>query len=122
MGSGEGRDTARCVPDGAGGAECECDLGYVGDGYSCEDVAVSLGGLRWEFPCTSHYNSYLCYAVNTSSISMTLGEDQDVYYDVTLRFRGVVEQKTYAGGYVDPMNPYWLVGGTPTSDPWNQSS
>jgi len=101
---------------------------------TCASVAGSLTGLRWELPCSGTGSA----AVNCASrydggaavvkTAMVQGVD-GATYTVTLRFRGIIEQKTYAGGTrggATGAGPdggtnadFFLVGGTPAGDTWN---
>ena len=79
-------------------------------------TARALTGLRWELPCIARDGSSVC---STSSLSVsegTMGGARGERFDVTLRFRGVVEQKDYVGGRADGL---WYEGGTPVGDTWN---
>ncbi|HEY2902962.1 MAG TPA: calcium-binding EGF-like domain-containing protein [Polyangia bacterium] len=91
---------------------CVCNPGFTGDGITCTDVAAGLSGLRWELPCGADLGGHVCAA--TTAVSMTaLKGDVGKTYNVTLRFRGVVEQRTYTGGTTDG---YWVAGAlAPTS-------
>jgi hypothetical protein len=73
-----------------------------------DDVAASLQGLRWEMPCKPQHGD-ICESTEMKYVkTATLAGSTSSTYDVTLRFRGVVEQNTYAGGSADA---YWYVGG-----------
>ena len=86
-------------------------------GCACNsDVAASLQGLRWEMPCKPQHAD-ICEAVVDKPVkTATLGGDTSATYDVTLRFRGVVEQEAYEGGTADS---YWYVGGHAADTNWN---
>lgn len=78
-------------------------------------VATSLGGLRWNLPCTTPFNEDNCNTTDPSAVTATLGGASGTY-QVTLRFRGVVEGKTYTGGSTEgPFN----IGGVPATDGFN---
>jgi hypothetical protein len=104
-----------------GSATCACHPGYAGDGQTCAAIAVSLHGARWELPCISDdSNPSVC---NTDpepgfALSTTVTGPVGRSYDVTIRFRGVVEPKTYYGGTPDSSTP-WYVGGAPSYSNWN---
>ena len=108
-----------------GGAACAAGAYCAGDG--CVDVATSLSGLRWELPCTGAHGSVNCPCAATDTHMTTLQGTTGTTYDVTLHFRGIVEQKTYSGGTpggateeVDGGDPsLFISGGTPASDTWN---
>ncbi|MCC6749967.1 MAG: hypothetical protein IT371_20040 [Deltaproteobacteria bacterium] len=105
------------IPDG-GAAKCTCKPGYEGDGKTCTDVAATLSGLRWDLPCTSGTSDgTACTTSPKVTHSATLGGASSKTYLVELRFRGVVEQKTYNGGTND--GALWQVGGTPAGDTYN---
>ena len=100
---------------------------------TCEDVAKNLAGLRWELPCNNSGNP--CTTASGASASETLTANiagtTGTTYNVTLRFRGVVEPRTYPGFQpggaqgVDPdggTNAQYFVSDTETpslSDPEN---
>jgi hypothetical protein len=78
-------------------------------------VASDLDALRVEAPCTNG-GSPICTASTTVSESVTMGGESGAVYDVTLRMRGVVEQKTYTGG---EQSGLFYAGGTPAADGYN---
>jgi hypothetical protein len=80
-------------------------------------LAEELVELRLEVPCTNDA-SPVCSAAFEGR-SAAIGGDPQKLYDVTLRIRGVVEQKSYTGGVQDGL---FLVGGTPASDGYNVMS
>ena len=90
--------------------ECVCASGYVLDGGSCENIAVVLGGLRWDLPCATAHAGDGCGASAKVMTSHSLGGSPETTYDVTLRFRGVVEYVTVTGGQLDGV---FCTGGTP---------
>ena len=76
-----------------------------------EDVAAALRGLRWEMPCKpGHRGPFCSAAVQKPVVTATLAGDPARQYDVTLRFRGVVEWEPYAGGTSEAP---WYIGGQP---------
>jgi hypothetical protein len=79
------------------------------------EVFESLNGLRWELPCSNNFNGY-CDTPEPQAKETHLSGPSGAQYDVTLRFRGVVEEKSYADGVADG---HWLVGGAPASDLYN---
>ena len=100
---------------------------------ACQTIAASLGGLRWALPCTTPSNGTNCSTAVDGSIeeiqTTTLSGTSGQTYDVTLHFRGIVEQKNYSG-YEDGgavgaedgggSNPaFFINGGTPSGDTWN---
>jgi hypothetical protein len=108
---------ATCTQTGPGTNTCACNLGYVGNGMTCTAVAASLAGLRWELPCAAGSSGGSCTTAPSDTVMSTLGGVAGQSYNVTLRFRGVVEEKTYSGGTND--GAYWQVGGTPNNDTYN---
>ena len=107
---------ATCTPE-PGGRLCVCNPGWMGDGESCEDIATDLVGLRVELPCNSDPVVYSCTTVAESEAEGTLTGSADSSYDITLRFRGVVEQKSYFDE--EAADGYWREGGTPEIDTFN---
>jgi len=96
-----------------------CKAGQVKSGDGCADVAGTLDGLRWEMPCAGDDPvdpPRVCQTSKSATQSATLGGSPDVTYAVTLRFRGVVEEKGYLGGTKEE---HWQIGGTPAADPFN---
>jgi len=85
----------------------------------CVDVAASLSGLTWALPCTGEAGAQSCYTDPSQTVSATLGGAAGVTYDVTLRFRGVVEQKTYDKGCAGAGSGLWVSGGAPANDSYN---
>ncbi|MCA9709747.1 MAG: hypothetical protein KDK70_28165, partial [Myxococcales bacterium] len=115
------RDNGGCDPnatcdDRSGAIECTCNPGYEGDGQRCS-VAASLPTLRIELPCQrSGCGSAYCEADGFVEDMGMLAADPTVTFAVTLRLRGVVEEKAYSGGVSDGL---WNEGGSPVNDPWN---
>jgi hypothetical protein len=66
----------------------------------CQDVAGSLSGLRWELPCTTP-SPTICPTVSKVVLTASLGGPSGSAFDVTLRFRGVVEARNYTGRVTD---------------------
>lgn len=97
--------------------ECTCNEGYTGDGYTCV-VVPALATLRWEMPCLPQLCGEACETelAETADAEVLTGEP-GVLYDVTLRIRGVVEEKTYLGGTEDG---HWHEGGEPADDAFNE--
>jgi hypothetical protein len=63
-------------------------------------VAAALNGLRWELPCIAAVTDpSLCTTQSTNIVkTATLQGTAGKTYVVKLRFRGVIEPKTYTGG------------------------
>lgn len=81
------------------------------DSAGYRDVAAALQGLRWEMPCKpGHQGPFCSAAVQKPVVTATLAGDPGRQYDVTLRFRGVVEWEPYADGTAEE---HWYVGGRP---------
>ncbi len=104
-----------------------CDPGSICQS-GCVNVAGSLSGLRWELPCTADGpQAEVCITNAVQTQTATLQGTSGQSYDVTLHFRGIVEQKTYNGsappdaGLADGgSNPgFYVVGGSPNADDWN---
>lgn len=79
---------------------------------------TQLQGARIELPCKGVISSVACSADQTTDVFAFEGQP-GVTYSVTLRFRGVVEQTTYAGGVQDG---YFYTGGTVGVAGWNTFS
>jgi len=90
-----------------------CTATQVLDGNVCLDVATALQGLRIEMPCKpANKKPEQCNAaVARPSKAVQLGGKAGQAYDVTLRFRGVVEPAAYAGGQ---LNNFFNAGGKPS--------
>ena len=98
-------------------------------GSDCVAPAAALDGQRWDLRCGENYGSNSCrlYPPGTSSCpengyypiyrSLTFGGQSGTVYDLTLRFRGVVEPKTYTGG--TPAGDNFYIGGTPSPSNFN---
>ncbi len=81
-------------------------------------IASVLDGLRWEMPCASTaIADYKCEPTNElfSSTAQLEGHKGETHR-VTFRFRGVVEQESYAGGEQDGS---WYQGGAPNDGNYN---
>lgn len=99
-----------CTLSGLLLAACEHDDNSV--------IAGQLDGLRWELPCTEPGPSSVNCAtpesdIETNVITGTAG----ARYQVTLHFRGVVEQKTYTN--TTATDGLWAEGGTPDPGTFN---
>jgi hypothetical protein len=96
-------------------------LVFVSYLYSCRrsrDVAGALNGLRWELRCEPGGSPRIaCGTTPKAIVAATLRGSQDQHYLVELRFRGVVEEKSYTGGSND--GAHWQIGGAPERDPYN---
>lgn len=111
---------------GGGGAGGSAGTGGAGPIASGTPAAV-LDGLRWELPCARPEGDGQlgCYWDSTKfqkswELVKTFGGDPAKTYQVKLRFRGVVEPRTYvdADGKNVTTNtkPRFLVGGHPRTD------
>jgi hypothetical protein len=96
-------------------AVCTCNAGFWGDGLTC--AALELDTLRVELPCNAvGCGTGGCVMKNENEATRMLVGDPTVVYDVTLRVRGVVEQKSYQGPGQDG---YFHPDATPVADGWN---
>lgn len=113
-------------PNHCGSCATKCNPGFICSS-GCQDVAGSLSGLRWELPCLSSLNAQVCVTKTTQTQVASLSGASGVFYNVTLHFRGVVEQKTYSGGGAPDggladggvNTGFYVVGATPAADDWN---
>jgi hypothetical protein len=92
-------------------------VGYLCAANQCNDVAGTLSGLLWQLPCTGTGDDSSCPTNANATVSTTLGGNSGITYDVSLRFRGVVEQKTYLGGCGDGST--WLGEAADNGDTYN---
>jgi hypothetical protein len=100
---------ARSLETADAGALDAADAGATDAGAL--DAAASLDGLRWELPCTKAVaDPTVCETLPSVSTSATMGGVPGTTYEVSLRFRGVVEISLYDGGAADG---YWQIGGAP---------
>lgn len=78
--------------------------------------ASPLNGLRWELPCAAPYSDGIgCFCPNETLVTANMDGSPYAIYDISLRFRGVVETKEYTGGTND--GAFWQVGGSfPATD------
>jgi len=94
-------------------AGCDSDETITG-----EDPVADIDGLRVELPCTAPGNASVnCYTPDADDESTTISGEAGTTYIVTIRVRGVVEQKTYTD-YTES-DGMWIVGGTPDGGSWN---
>jgi hypothetical protein len=105
-------ENATC-DDRSGTAVCTCNPGWTGDGMRCEvDAAFDL--LRYEVPCAGNgpgcTDDDFCITPNVVDDEATLAGTEGVTYELTVRVRGVVSEKSYAGGVADGS---WYIGGAP---------
>lgn len=109
---------ATCEPDPSGEvAVCDCNVGFVGNGVDCA-IAPVLETLRVEAECGFSALGY-CDAGDVEAEVVLVGEPGTLYV-VTLRVRGVVEERSYDGGAPDGL---WNPGGEIADgvDWWNRT-
>jgi hypothetical protein len=105
--------------------------GLVGTARTCSNPAQALVDQRLELACGPDTASETCSSLPTAGAacpeggkitrrSFTMGGRAGVVYNVTLRIRGVVEPKVYAGGRGP--GDHFYVGGTPTVTNYNSYS
>ncbi|HVU51457.1 MAG TPA: LamG domain-containing protein, partial [Polyangia bacterium] len=113
------RERPRVRHDGGATDGASADGASACDGEAtCVAVAGSLAGLLWQLPCTAAPSGPACATTPNTLQSATLAGQAGTTYDVTLRFRGIVEQKTYAGGCALGTGT-WLSGGADSGDTFN---
>jgi hypothetical protein len=76
-----------------------------------------LSGLQWVLPSTGAAVNGIMPCLSSSNVVAINGGDPTVTYNLTFRFRGVVEQKTYNGGTND--GAFFQIGGAPAGDGYN---
>jgi hypothetical protein len=124
-------DSAQDSPaDAADGGAADGDAAADADGHAsdgstacdgeatCVAVAGSLSGLLWQLPCTGAPSGPACPTTASTMQSATLAGAAGTTYDVTLHFRGIVEEKTYTGGCALGSGT-WLSGGADSGDTFN---
>ena len=83
-----------------------------------EDPVAEIDGLRVELPCLGPGNAGVnCDMPDADDESTTIVGEPGKEYVVTIRVRGVVEQKTYSDYYES--DGMWIAGGTPDGGSWN---
>lgn len=112
---------ASCMPDPSGEvAVCRCNDGFVGDGLDCE-IEPHFPSLRAEAPCgaTVFWSMSYCEADDVAVQDAFVGEP-GVQYRVSVRVRGVLEEKSYDCAMPEG---HWCEGGVPSdgSDAWNDT-
>ncbi len=111
------RDQANC-----GGCAVACNAASACEG-ACVEVAASLVAFRIEQRCTNGDSPYCETNGAPSSKIALLKGTQGKAYDLTLRFRGIVEQKKYDGASAAAATGtranFFGSGGTPAQDNWN---
>ena len=83
----------------------------------CAQVTASVDAMSWLSPCTAPASPKTCLSSKISTSGIVAGAP-GATYQVTIRFRGVVELKSYAGGG-GTTTDYWTVGGTAPNDGYN---
>jgi hypothetical protein len=100
------------TPDGGSGAT-DVDAEPLLD---AGPLLPGLGGQRAEARCVNDTSGDACNAELSPAWKETAGGEPGQVFQLTLRVRGVVEQKTYTGG---TRLGYWQVGGTPDTTGYN---
>lgn len=114
-GGSAGSDAALDAPSDAPPGDATPDADAEADAASDGGIVTALAGARIELPCTAVTSSVACVA---SQVSKTFAFEGQLgtSYDVTLRFRGVVEENAYScaakvGSFCS--------GGSPVVAGWN---
>lgn len=107
--------------DNCGGCGLACPGSSACEG-SCVAVAAALDKLRYELPCGIAAGAF-CSSSPPAAKVVTLTGTASASYALTLRMRGVVEQKSYAvavAGAASGTNAaFFITAGTPALDLWN---
>ena len=83
-----------------------------------EDPVADIDNLRVELPCIGTGSAEMnCATPDADEESTTIDGEAGTTYNVTIRLRGLVEQKTYTD-YTD-MDGMWIVEGTPDGGSFN---
>lgn len=72
-------------------------------------VVGVLNGLRWDMPCTLSIDGNVCKSIDPPVIKTLIAGPIGETYEVTLRFRGVIETRDYPGVQTFDGN-YWSEG------------
>lgn len=83
----------------------------------CDDIRRTLEMIRWESPCRGGDGPERCRTDGPITAAFNLRGLPGSQYEVVLRFRGVVERRTYVGGYHE--GGAWQIGGGPTANARN---
>ena len=91
---------ASCVdiesdPSHCGSCANACEAGATCAAGQCLDVVGALEGLSWTLPCDTSPSGGYCNCTDPPPQVATVQGAAGATYDVTLHFRGIVEQKTY---------------------------
>ena len=88
------------------------------DTVSGDDPIADIDGLRVELPCLGPGTASVnCTTPDADEESTTIAGDDGTTYDVTLRLRGLAEQKTYTD-YTNA-DGMWIEGGSPDGGSFN---
>jgi hypothetical protein len=104
---GCGDDSSRHIVDGPTGCQTT----------DCAAASGSISGLQWLMPCEMSASEKTCLSTFVSTQATVMGA-VGATYQVTIRLRGVVELKSYAGGGGTTTN-YWTTGGIAPNDGYN---
>ncbi|MCA9269510.1 MAG: hypothetical protein KDA41_13610 [Planctomycetales bacterium] len=110
---------------------CACIVGCGSLAYAAEGPAASIDGYRFEFPCKEPMPETPkpgadCFSALVDGDPKTtdnftahkkFGGEKGKRYQVTLRFRGVVEPMMYKDGQMD--GDYFYIGGVPNNATYN---
>ncbi len=119
------------APSSSGGASANAGAPNSAAGGNATAIGAALDGQRWESNCgaVADGDDSLCfnYPPNTQSCpeggyvmldkQVAFGGTPGTTYDVSLRFRGVVEPKIYTGGTSDAM--HYCIGGVASDSNYN---
>lgn len=81
---------------------------------SINQVEASLAGMFWALPSLGVFDANTIFCAASAQSQTTIIGAPSGQYSVQLRFRGVVEQKSYTGGTND--GAFFQTGGTPVAD------
>jgi hypothetical protein len=129
------QSNSRCGANGSKCVDCTTNGGSCGSVGNCSFSVVCCGtpgfspaiavpttspicllSLRWNLPCLSVPNPLMCSQTNPQIQTGAVSGNSLSLYNITLRFRGIVEPKIYYGGSSIGGQGAFYAGGNPAND------